>query len=155
MKRALLIAVALGLSAGTSFAMDHSQMHEMMMKQGGPKPDTRTELKLPEPMKVMQKSMMRQHLDTVSQITAALASNELNRAASIAKDNLGWNESQEKMCSVFGESAGKEFLDLGMAMHKKADELADNAKASNRDKALENLSQLIKNCNACHEKFRH
>jgi len=59
------------------------------------------------------------------------------------------------MCSVFGESAGKEFLDLGKAMHAKADELSEAAKAGNRDKALEHLAGLIKNCNSCHAKFRH
>jgi len=130
-------------------------MHEMMMKEGGPKEDTRTELKIPEPMKVMHKGIMRSHLDAVSEISAALAANEMEKAAEIAKDNLGWNESQEKMCSIFGESAGKEFLDLGKAMHTKADELADAARAGDRDRAFTDLSRLIKNCNARHEKFRH
>src|SRR3989304_6809847 len=156
MKKALLTTAIIGLLAASSaFALDHSQMHEMMMKEGGPKEDTRTELKIPEPMKVMHKGIMRSHLDAVSDITAALAANEREKAAKIAKDSLGWNESQEKMCSVFGESAGKEFLDYGKAMHTKADELADAAIAGNRDKALADLSKLIKNCNACHEKFRH
>src|SRR3972149_7902470 len=156
MKRALLPTAVIGLlAASSSFALDHSQMHEMTMKEGGPKEDTRTELKMPAPMKVMHKGIMRSHLDAVSDITAALAANELEKAAEIAKDNLGWNESQEKMCSIFGESVGKEVLDLGKAMHTKADELADAARAGNRDKALADLSRLIKNCNACHEKFRH
>ena len=79
----------------------------------------------------------------------------MEKAAKIAKDSLGWNESQEKMCSVFGESAGKEFLDLGKAMHTKADELADASMSGNRDKAFADLSMLIKNCNACHERYRH
>src|SRR3989304_2231583 len=156
MKKSLVMAVAITfITAGVSFAADHEQMHEMMMKEGGPKQDTRTELKIPEPMKVMHKGIMRSHLDAVSEISAALAANEMEKAAEIAKDNLGWNESQEKMCSIFGESAGKEVLDLGKAMHTKADELADAARAGNRDKALADLSKLIKNCNACHEKFRH
>ncbi len=156
MKKALVTAVAVTfLGAVISFAADHEQMHEMMMKQGGPKADVRTELTMPEPMKVMHKGIMRSHLDVVSEITAALADNELEKAAKIAKDNLGWSESQEKMCSLFGESAGKDFLDLGKAMHTKADELADAAVAGDRDKALADLSKLIKKCNACHERYRH
>src|SRR3970282_678306 len=107
MKKALVtVAVLIFLAEGISFAADHEQMHEMMMKEGGPKEDTRTELKIPEPMKVMHKGIMRSHLDAVSEISAALAANEMEKAAEIAKDNLGWNESQEKMCSIFGESAG-------------------------------------------------
>src|SRR3972149_3082556 len=157
MKRSFVIAAAVTLlAAGISFAVDHSQMHEMMMKEGGPKTDTRTELKMPEPMKVMHNGMMRQHLDTLSEITAALAANELEKAAEIAKENLGWNDAQEKMCAMFGDMAGDDdFLALGKAMHTKADDLADTARAGNRDKALTDLSQLIKKCNACHEKFRH
>lgn len=158
MKRALL-AFTFGAfisMAALASAADHSTLHEMMMKQGGPKPDDRTELKIPAPMKVMQKGMMRQHLDTLSAITAALASNDLTRAASLAKDNLGWTPAEEERCTAIGELAGeKDFLTLGKAMHTKADELADAAATGNRDKALEHLAGLMKNCNSCHEKFRH
>ena len=157
MKKTFVTAAAVTfLAAGISFAVDHSQMHEMMMKEGGPKTDTRTELKMPEPMKVMHNGMMRQHLDALSEITASLAANELEKAARIAKETLGWSDAQEKMCTLFGDMAGDEdFLTLGKAMHTKADDLADDARAGNRDKALADLSQLIKKCNACHEKFRH
>ena len=157
MKKTFVTAAAVTfLAAGISFAVDHSQMHEMMMKEGGPKTDTRTELKMPEPMKVMHRGMMRWHLDTLSEITAALAANELEKAAEIAKENLGWNDAQEKMCAMFGDMAGDDdFLALGKAMHTKADDLVDDARAGNRDKALTDLSQLIRKCNACHEKFRH
>ena len=83
MKKAFVTTAAvLLLAGGISFAVDHvdhSAMHEMMMKEGGPKTDTRTELKLPEPMKVMHNRMMRQHLDNLSEITAALATNELGK----------------------------------------------------------------------------
>lgn len=157
MKRAFFTVAVLGMIfTGTSYAVDHSQMHEMMMKQGGPKPDDRVELKLPDTMKVMQKGMMRQHLNTVSEITAALGSNDLPKAAKIAKENLGWSQAEEQRCNMVSEMTGeKDFLNFGMAVHKKADELAEAATAGDRDKALLNLSQLITNCNACHEKFRH
>lgn len=157
MKKALITAAAVTfLAAGISFAADHEQMHEMMMKQGGPKADDRTELTIPAPMKVMHKGMMRKHLDVLSEITAALAANDLKKAADIARTDLGWSEGREQQCSVFEPvKGGSDFTKLSTAMHKKADELADAAKAGNRDKALADLSQLIKKCNACHEKYRH
>jgi len=159
MKKALFTAAAVTfLAAGVSFAADHEQMHEMMMKQGGPKSDDRTELKIPEPMKVMHKGVMRSHLDAISEIAGALATNDLGKAAKISKDSLGWSDSQEKMCAMFGDSLGdkeKDFMAMGKAMHLKADALADAAKAGNRDKALVALSELIKKCNACHVKYRH
>ena len=157
MKKILSIVAAITfLTTGVSLADDHAQMHEMMMKKGGLKTDDKTELKIPAPMKVMQKGMMRQHLDTISEITAALAVNDLNKASDIAKAKLGWNPEEEKRCSLVGQMAGEaDFVPLGKAVHLKADELADAAKAGNRDKALVLLSELITNCNTCHQKFRH
>lgn len=157
MKRTLLFAAAFGLLlSGSAIAVDHNQMHEMMMKKGGPKPDERIELNIPAPMKTMQKGMMRQHMDTISEITSAIAVNDLNKASAVAKEKLGWNPDEEQRCNMVADMTGQpDFIKFGKAVHMKADELADAAKAGNRDKALEHLSQLIKNCNACHEKFRH
>ncbi len=157
MKKAFVTAAAVALlAAGISFAADHERMHEMMMKQGGPKTDDRTELTIPAPMKVTHKGMMRQHMDTLSEITAALAANDLKKTAEIAKTDLGWSKGREHQCSIFEPvEGGSDFTKLSTDMHKKADELADAAKAGNRDKALAELSRLIKKCNACHEKYRH
>jgi len=72
MGKALLTTAIIGLlAAGSAFALEHSQMHEMMMKEGGRKQDARTELKIPEPMEVMHKWIMRSHLDAVSEATEA------------------------------------------------------------------------------------
>lgn len=171
MKKMFVTAVAITLlSAGIAFAEEKGHEHgkmmegqqmppemmEMMKKQGGPKPDNRTELKIPAPMKVMQKGMMRQHMDTVAEITTALAVNDLNKAAEVAKSKLGWNPDEEKHCSMVEKMTGEaDFTSFGKSVHMKADELADAAKAGNRDKALTALAELITNCNACHKKFRH
>lgn len=157
MKKAVMAAVAAAvLVSGGAYAMDMSRMHEMMMKNGGMKKDERTELKLPAPAKVMQKKMMRDHLDALGQITAYLAANDLEKAAAVSKEKLGWNADEEEKCKAVEEVTGaKEFMALGKAVHQKADELSEAAKAGNRDKALEHLAALIKDCNACHEKYRH
>lgn len=157
MKRFLLTAAAAAfvMSAASAHSADMTKMHEMMIKMGGPKPDERTVMNVPDPMKVMQKRMMRQHFNSLSEITAALASNDLKKTAELASA-IGWTPEEKNRCETISEVAGqKELLTFGMAVHKKADELAENARAGNRDKALENLSQLMKNCNACHEQFRH
>lgn len=169
MKKRLMIAIMLtSLAAGMAVAEekghDHGkmggqmppEMMEMMKKQGGPKPDTRTELNIPAPMKIMQKGMMRQHMDTVSEITAALAANDLKKTAAIARERLGWNKEEEKRCTMVEKMTGEgDFTSFGKAVHQKADELADAASAGNRDKALTALAELITNCNNCHKKFRH
>jgi len=148
-------AVAIILAGGIAFAAEHDHMHDMM-KQGESKANELVELKIPAPMKAMQKKMMRQHMDTLSEITSALAKNDLNKAAEIAKDKLGWNEEEEKRCSTVEKMTGEpDFTKLGKAVHLKADELADAAKAGNRDRAISAMSELINNCNACHNRFRH
>ena len=130
-------------------------MLEMMQEEGIWREDTRTELKMSERMEVMHKGIMRGYMDALSRITAALAANDMSGAAKIAKDDLGWNESQEKISLAVDVLVEKEFVFLGKAMHIKADDLAAAASAGDRDRALAELSGLIKNCNACHEKFRH
>src|SRR3989337_3921418 len=92
MKRVFFFVIAAGfLTAGASFAAENPTMQEMMHKLGGPKPDERVELKLPDTMKIMQKRMMRQHLDTVADITAAIASGDLPKASTLAKAKTGWS----------------------------------------------------------------
>lgn len=157
MKRALFFMITAGiLTAGASIAAEDAPMQEMMRKMGGPRADERVELKLPDTMKVMQKRMMRAHLDTVAEITAAIASGDMPRAASTAREKLGWTPQEEQRCNMVGNMTGeKDFVSFGMAVHKTADELAAAAAAGDRDRSLALLSTLIRNCNACHEKFRH
>lgn len=162
MKRKALYAAAAGIFVATAAyaAMDggggHDMMHSMMGGHGGPSTDERVELKIPAPMKVMQKKMMRAHLDTVSEITAAVAEGDLERAAKVAREKLGWNDVEAKRCSMVEKMTGeKGFMEYGMAVHKKADELADAAEAGDTHKTLVHLAGLIKNCNSCHETYRH
>lgn len=160
MKKIVATAVAISfLLTGNILAAEqdtHQTMHEMMMKEGELKPDERIELKLPAPVKVMQKRMMRQHMDTIAEIAAMLAKSDLSRVAQVTKEQLGWSKEWEQECEMLAKMAGEpELLKLGMAMHFKADELAVAAKTGNRDKAIAHLSELVQNCNACHNKFRH
>ena len=155
---AVVLSAVLGIAlvAYAAEQMDHNKMHEMMMKSGGPKTDDRIQLNIPEPMKVMQKRMMRQHLGTVQEIVAALAKNDLPKVAEITSANLALTPEEEQRCGMVEKMTGeKDFTKFGIAMHKKADELVAAAKAGNRDGALAALDGVIGQCNACHEVFRH
>lgn len=148
--------VGIGLVSFAAEQMDHKKMHEMMMKKGGPKADDRTQLNVPEPMKVMQKSMMREHLGTVQEIVAALAKNDLAKAAEITSANLALTPEEEERCGMVEKMTGEaDFTKFGIAMHKKADELVAAAKAGDRNGALAALDGVIGQCNACHARFRH
>lgn len=52
-------------------------------------------------------------------------------------------------------SGENDFLAFGMALHKKADELATDAEAGDRDEALSKLADLISACNDGLYRFRH
>ena len=158
MRRTMLLALLFGSLALTTalFGAEQTDLHkthEMLMK-GGQLTETRIELRLNEQMKVLQKTMMREHLSSIGEIIAALGADDLNRAAEIAKTKLGWNQAQEQNCSMMS-GGEKDFLTLGKAMHMKADEFSGAAKAGKRKAALAALSELINSCNACHTRFRH
>ncbi|MBI5233863.1 MAG: cytochrome c [Deltaproteobacteria bacterium] len=155
-KTILMFSLLAGLSQ-VSFAEDQGAMqgksHGHDMPSGA---DTRTELKLPDQMKVMQKAMMRIHMDEVGRIADALAKSDLKTAANISKEHLGWNEEEAAKCEKVSKMTGQEdFMRFAKNMHDKADSLAIAAGAGDRDKALGHLAELIGACNACHNKFRH
>jgi len=158
MQRIILLALIFGslIVATALFGAEQTELHKTheMLMRGGQMSDTRTELRLNEQMKVLQKTMMREHLSTLGEMIAALGADDLNRASEIARTKLGWNQAQERNCSMMS-GGEKDFLTLGKAMHMKADEFSRAAKAGKRKAALVTLSELINSCNACHNRFRH
>ena len=153
----LYLVLALGLTLSVFGCGHHSRTkHEMGQEMGASTPDERAELKLPPQMKLKQKMMMIQHLDTVGEILEALARNRLEDAAAIATDRLGWSPQEEEKCKKVSRLSNEpDFLELGMAVHSSADELAEFALAGKRDLALGAMAELLNNCNACHKRFRH
>ena len=160
----LYIVLALGLTLSFFGCSHHNKMkHQMGHEMGasGPTggnaaPDERAELKLPPQMKLKQKLMMIKHLDTVGELLEALAQNRLEDAATVDIERLGWNPQEEEKCKkVSALSNEPDFLELGMAVHSSADELAEFALAGKRDLALGAMAELLRNCNACHKRFRH
>lgn len=80
--------IAILSSAGTLFADEGNNMQKMLERrttQTLPVADDRVELKLPESLKVKQKTMMRVHMTTVAEIAGALAENDLEKTVVIAR----------------------------------------------------------------------
>ncbi len=149
MRKMLLILAMILVPA---LAGAQGMMHHMMKNVK----DERRVLNIPAKMKTMQKKMMRQHMATLASIVSLVAEGKLDEAGSLAKEKLGTNPEDIKRCSRMAKMAGEpDFLKFGMAMHEKADELAEHAKKGHRDKTLKSLAELINSCNACHERFRH
>ncbi len=149
MRKMLLILTVLLVPA---VAGAQGMMHHMMKDVK----DERTVLNFPPEMKVVQKKMMREHMATVAAIVSLIAEGKLEEAGSLAKEKLGTNPEDIKRCSKMAKMAGEpDFLELGMAMHENADELAEHARMEHRKATLKSLGELINSCNACHERYRH
>ncbi|VAV82946.1 hypothetical protein MNBD_DELTA01-2002 [hydrothermal vent metagenome] len=152
---AFVTGCTLGMGAGTGGHRSGVSIGASTEFDAG-NPDKRRELKLPKKVKVRQKAMMRRHMQTLADITRAISGNDLQEAGTIASERLGWNEKREKKCKAVSKKINEpEFLEFGMAVHKKADELAGYAFAGDKDKTLLALSELINRCNGCHKVFRH
>ena len=145
--------IAVSFVSSSAFAEESGHVHNM---KGGAAVDERTELKLPAPLKVKQKAMMRKHLGTVSDLTGLIAEGDLKGAGKMARERLGWTPVEAEQCSKVSKMSGEEdFLTFGMALHKQADAFADAAEKGDTSAALSELSLLVLKCNACHERFRH
>ena len=146
------LIVAISFVSASAFAEESGHSH----MAGGNTTDERTELKLPAPLKVKQKAMMRKHLGTVAEITGLVAEGDLKGAGKMARQRLGWTPVEAEQCSKVSKMSGEDdFMTFGMSLHKQADAFADAAEKGDVSAALSELSLLILKCNACHERFRH
>ena len=147
------LIIAIAFVSSSAFAAESGHSH---MAAGKTATDERTELKLPAPLKVKQKAMMRKHLGTVGELTGLVAEGDLKGAAKMARQRLGWTPVEAEQCSKVSKMSGEEdFMTFGMALHQQADAFADAAEKGDVSLALSELSLLIVKCNACHERFRH
>jgi len=133
--------------------MEHGMMSGMHMhpSEMSEKNDTRTSLNLPAPMRLMQKQMMREHLQAVTDIVALITEGKFDAASEIAHSKLGLTPEMKKMCNMFGNN---DFRRIGLTFHKHADELGDVLKTKNLNKSLRALHATMNSCVQCHASFR-
>ena len=134
-------------------AMAGEMMHGHMMGHGSMSEmdGTRTSLNLSAPMRLMQKRMMREHLQAVNDIVALIAEGKFDAASGIAHKKLGLTPEMKKMCGMF---ANKDFRRMGLVFHKSADELGKVLKTKNLNKSLRALHTVMNSCVQCHATFR-
>lgn len=115
--------------------------------------DGRTVILLAADERELVLSEMRQFLESVQQITAAVIENDLQRVAQSAR--LSGSRARQ---SVPGSLIGKlplGFKQLGFDTHSKFDVLAlDAEQLGDREQVLSRLNVLLGNCVACHASYR-
>jgi hypothetical protein len=115
--------------------------------------DNRLSLQINESERNLVLSEMRQFLEAVQQITTAISNEDMNAIVTSAR-SVGMGAQQGVPTSLMGKLP-LEFKKLGFDTHTKFDSLAlDAEQLGDPQHTLEQLSELMKNCVACHAVYR-
>ncbi len=121
-------------------------------------------VKLPRDLRESFLENMRDHLSAVSEIQAALAEKNFDKAAEIAKNRLGLDAPSSAACRPGMEMADlakfmpENIRAVGFKMHSAADQFAVDAKNAGTDSdyraVIDSLSKVTRQCVSCHTQYR-
>jgi hypothetical protein len=117
-------------------------------------PDTRTALDLDPAARKGLKQTMREHLEALQAIVAALGQENYERAAAMAHEELGFPKHHEAMQREQGAALPKKYQELAMAHHQAAEDLAEVIPARKMKPILQLLNQTMKACVDCHRAYK-
>ena len=142
MNRTLIAAAIAAATISTSYAAN----------------DARELVKMPAPMVQHMLSNMRDHLLAITEIQQFLGKGDYQRAAEIAEKRIGMSSLDSHGASHMAPFMPKSMQDIGTQMHKAASQFALVAQESSADgnalRAVGALSEITKQCVACHASYR-
>lgn len=116
--------------------------------------DTRQALGLSPAVQEGLKLTMREHMESLHAIVAALAQGDYERAATVAHEELGFPKHHQAMAREAGATFPPKYHELAMAHHQEAEDLAQLIPAKNLQAILSQLEKTIGACIACHRAYR-
>lgn len=137
--------------------------------------EPRQVVEMPTEMKQMFLKNMRGHMEALDQIIAALAENNLSKAADIAESSMGVGHGTKRQCDddnkgkhshefkqnhsshkekKFGQFMPIEMKMMGMQLHQSANKFATIARGGNINEAYKALGQISSSCVMCHQSFQ-
>jgi hypothetical protein len=116
--------------------------------------DTRTKVNLPDMMKTHMLGSMRDHLQALSEIQAALAKGQLDKAGDIAEARIGMSSLIAHNAAHMAPFMPKGMQDIGTEMHHAASRFAMTASEGDLSRALDGLAKVTEQCVACHMSYR-
>jgi hypothetical protein len=161
------LAVALCASNGAAQEHEHPHMHGHM--QAGSAPDRREFLNFPPPMREHMLANMRDHVETLQAVLAALGANDPAKAGEIAAARLSLASpgatacdpnagAGDPMAKMMGEHMPEQMRAYGFAMHEAAGKFAARAAEAKQSgdvkPALAALAEVTEKCAACHAAYR-
>jgi hypothetical protein len=121
---------------------------------GAAEQNPRRLVKLPQMMQSHMLSNMRDHLQAVHEIQAALSKGEPDRAADIAEARLGMSSLAAHNASHMAPYMPKAMQEIGTEMHHAASRFALTAKEGDLTRTLGDLAKVTQQCIACHAAYR-
>lgn len=113
---------------------------------------------MPEMMREHMLGNMRDHLQALQEIQAALARNEFGRAADIAEQRIGMSSLESHGAAHMAPYMPKPMQDIGTEMHRAASRFARTAQEASvkgeMSPVFETYSKILQQCVACHSAYR-
>jgi len=117
-------------------------------------PDTRAPLQLDPAARDVLRATMREHLEAIDAVVAALAKGDYDGAAATAHRELGFPKHHQAMMREGGAKYPPHYTELAMAHHQAAEDLATALAAREMPAILGRLDATIRACTACHRAYR-
>jgi hypothetical protein len=147
-----------GITAVAMAQMEHPHQHQMGTgKEAGPSVmanDTRQALGLNPAVQEAMKQTMREHMEALHAIVAALAREDFDKAAAVAHDDLGFPKHHQAMQREAGATFPPKYHELAMAHHQVAEDLAVVIPSQDIKQILPQLERTMKACVTCHEAYK-
>jgi hypothetical protein len=111
-------------------------------------------LNLPPAAQEGLKLTMREHLEAIDAIVAALAREDFAKAAILANEELGFPKHHMAMQREEGATFPSAYRELAMAHHSAAEALGAVIPTKDLKQILPHLEQTLHACVKCHQVFR-
>lgn len=155
-----MASVAMGLAVFSGWAVmaqaQHGQGHAVTKEQAPSDPswDERQALRLDASAEAGLQLTMREHLEAIRDIVAAIGRQEFERAAVLAHEELGFTKHHQAMVREAGATFPPKYHDLAMAHHQEAEDLAELLPSKDLKAILPQLEKTIGACVTCHRAFK-
>lgn len=135
----------------------HGSAEMESMGKPGPsvvaQPDGRTKLDLPPSAQDGLKLTMREHLEGLEAIVAAMAKEDFEGAAAIAHEQLGFSKHHQAMQRQKEATFPSRYHELATIHHQEAEDLAAVLPTKDLKTILPKLERAIGACTACHRAY--
>jgi hypothetical protein len=97
---------------------------------------------------------MREHLEAIHDIVAALGQQDFEQAAKVAREELGFLKHHQAMQRESGATFPPKYHELAMAHHQQAEDLAKVISSKDFRTILPQLERTIGACVSCHRAYK-